>query len=115
MSSNTKPYETSGMEYDPTFLNSRKEAFIIFAVWGISLLWTVPYCSLFGYPTDFDPAKMKLVLGIPSWVFWGIAFPWTMCNLFTIWFCLFYMRDDDLGEGEEQPDKAVEQEKEVQE
>ena len=39
-----------------------------------------------------------LVLGFPSWVFWGIALPWLAANLFTFWFCLFRMKDDPLEE-----------------
>ncbi len=103
MSSNIKSSEIPGMEYDPTFINSRKEAIIIFSVWILALLWTIPYCYLNGYPTDFDPDKMELVLGMPSWIVWGVAFPWMICNLFTVWFCLFYMKDDDLGENDDLP------------
>ena len=40
-------------------------------------------------------------LGVPVWVFWSIVIPWMLANIFTFWFCLFYMADDDLGEGDE--------------
>jgi len=34
---------------------------------------------------------------MPSWVVWGIAVPWIVADIFTVWFCFFYMKDDDLG------------------
>lgn len=84
--------------YDPIFLHARREALIIFAVWVLALLWAVPYCYINGY--DIDPTTLKTVWGVPSWVFWGIGAPWILANIFTFWFCLFYMEEDDLGEGD---------------
>lgn len=91
--------ESPAFEYDDTFLNSRREALIIFSVWAVALLWAVPYCYFNGYPDD--PAKfaenLPTVMGIPSWVFWGIGAPWLAADIFTTWFCFCYMKDDDLG------------------
>ena len=83
--------------YDPTFLHARREGLIIFAVWVMALLWAVPYCYFNGY--EIDPAALQMIWGVPSWVFWGIAAPWILANVFTFWFCFSYMSDDDLGEG----------------
>jgi len=86
------------IEYDPTFLHSRREAAIIFGVWATALVWSVPYCYFNGYSTLASPEELQTILGIPSWVFWGVGFPWLLADVFTVWFCFFYMADDDLGE-----------------
>lgn len=90
-------------QYDPTFLNTRREAVVIFATWVVTLLWSVPYCYFAGY--DLNVAELKTVLGMPAWVVWGVAIPWIAASVFTIWFCAFVMVDDDLGEltGEPEP------------
>jgi len=95
-------------EPDPLFVNSRKEAIIIFLVWLSALLWAVPYCYINGFRGDvaFDPATLKMVWGIPNWVFWGIAVPWVIADLATIAFC-YYMANDDLGEAHEGADIAA--------
>ncbi len=81
------------------FQNARKEAVIILAVWLIALLWTVLFCYLSGYTNSdtMNRETVSITCGIPTWVFWGVAFPWGIADIFTIWFCLFYMKDDDLG------------------
>ena len=84
-------------EYDPVFIHSRREALIILCLWVACLVYAVPYCYINGYSQEVDPAQLETVVGIPAWVFWGIAFPWILATLFTIFFCLFVMRDDDLG------------------
>jgi hypothetical protein len=97
----------SGAEYDPVFLHSRKEAILIFALWVVMLLWSVPYCYFAGYG-QYDPATFETVLGIPKWLFWGIAVPWLVADVFTTWFCFCYMKEDDLGEAHEGADLAEE-------
>ncbi len=97
--------------YDPVFLNSRREAIIIFFVWMAALVWAVPYCYYYGFlpaGEEFDPHKMTTVLGIPTWLFFGIAVPWLAADAFTTWFCFWYMKDDDLGEPHEGADIAEE-------
>ncbi len=103
------PQDTApdGGEYDPVYLNARREAVVIFGVWVVCLLWSVPYCYIAGFPKEgqeFLPETLSTVGGIPSWVFWGILFPWVLATLFTTWFCFFYMVDDDLGEANEGAD-----------
>jgi len=56
----------AGPNWDSTFLNTRREALIIFAVWVATLLWAVPFSYLHGYDTG---AVIDTVWGIPSWVF----------------------------------------------
>lgn len=91
-----------GYEWDPTFLNCRREARTALVIWFLALCWTVPVSYLTGYPgEDFDPATLSTVLGIPSWAFWGVMLPWGLCLVATVWFCLFYMQDDHLGDAPE--------------
>lgn len=93
-------------EWDPVFLHSRREAIVIFCIWLAGLLWAVPYCYLNGYAGNIDPADVATVWGIPSWLFWGIAVPWVVADLATIWFCFCFMQDDDLGVAHEGEDLA---------
>ena len=42
------PQPPEEWEYDPVFLHSRREAIIIFCVWGAGLIWAVPFCYFTG-------------------------------------------------------------------
>lgn len=86
--------------YTPVFLNARREALITIFVWIVGLVWTVGYCLLTGYDVPAD--QMKVTLGIPNWIFWGILVPWILVILFTIWFGLFYIADDKLAQGQDE-------------
>ena len=83
--------------YDPVYLNARRESKFILIAWAAFGIWVVGFCMLKGY--DVDPDQMKVVMGMPSWVFWGIALPWFLAALLTVWFSLFYMKDDPPGRG----------------
>ena len=109
MSDNTPSAATSADEFDPVFLHARKEAIIIFALWVVALLWSVPFCYLNGYPSQFDPQTFSTTLGIPTWLFWGILAPWLVADVFTMWFCFCYMKEDNLGEALEAsaPEKEI--------
>jgi hypothetical protein len=91
------PDKEKPIDYDPIFLNSRREAIVIFTIWLVCLVWAVPYCYYFGYVGSFDSANFSTFLGIPSWLFWGIALPWLLADIVTTWFCFCYMQDDDVG------------------
>ena len=104
MSSTMSSENSSQPEYDTLFLNSRREAIIIFCVWLAGFAWAVPYCYLNGYQGNIDPENLETIWGIPSWLFWGIFVPWIVADLFTTWFCFCYMKDDDLGETHEGAD-----------
>ena len=90
-----------GLELDPDFLRSRREALWIVAAWCVCLAWTVGFGALFGY--DLEGETIGTTLGMPSWIFWGVALPWLLAMLFSIGFALLVMRDQplDVVAGEE--------------
>lgn len=98
MNDSPSPDQTALIEYDPIFLHSRREAIVIFCVWLAGLVWAVPFCYFNGYVDPAAAVNISTIWGIPSWLFWGIGVPWILADLFTVWFCFFYMADDDLGE-----------------
>ena len=80
--------------FDPFFLNARREAVIILIAWAVCLIWTVGYSALAGY--DVAPDQVSVILGMPGWVFWGVLVPWMAATVFSVWFSLVYIADDDL-------------------
>ncbi len=42
-----------------------------------------------------DPNTIKLIAGIPDWVFWGVIIPWVLIVLFTTIYGLFIMEGDE--------------------
>lgn len=99
---NSEPRPKSSDQYDPVFLHARREALVILLAWLSCLVWSVTYCVLFGYGTA--AGQIDTVLGIPSWVVWGIVAPWLVANVFAVWFCFFFTADDDLGKAPEDLD-----------
>jgi hypothetical protein len=80
---------------------------VVLGFWLVFALWTVLACWRLGYEGPTDPAKMKLVAGMPSWVFWGIVVPWVASMGFTIWFALCFMKDHDLDTDRPDADKMT--------
>ena len=87
----------TALQHTRVFLNSRREAIVIFGSWFVALCWSVPYCYINGYGHQVDPETFSTILGIPSWLFGGIFLPWLVADLFTAWVCFFFMQDDKLG------------------
>ncbi len=88
----------SAPRLDPTFLHARREAWQILVAWAVCLAWTVGYSALAGY--DVPPQQVQLVLGMPGWVFFGVLVPWIAATAFSVWFGLYRIADDDLGEAD---------------
>ncbi|MCA9176963.1 MAG: DUF997 family protein [Planctomycetales bacterium] len=104
MSKDAPLAKTGDLEFDPVFLNARREAIVIFLIWLAGLLWCVPCCYLLGFKENYNPETMKTILGVPSWLFWGIALPWVVADVLTVFVAFFYMRDEhlDVVEGEQE-------------
>ena len=75
--------------------SARREAVFTAVTWVLTCAYTVGYCAAFGYRPGGG-----LVLGMPSWVFWGILVPWTTCTLVTSWYALCKMEDVELEDPE---------------
>jgi len=59
-------------------------------------LWVVGYSWIMGHHPATPTETISTVLGMPSWVFWGVALPWVLANILTFWYCFRFMVDDDL-------------------
>jgi hypothetical protein len=102
----TNPYDSPaaaessrvGIE-DPIVVNARREALVAFGLWLIAGLWTIGYCGTFGYG---QTGEIQLVLGVPSWVMWGIFVPWGLCTIISSVLASALMSDADLGEDPEE-------------
>lgn len=81
---------------DPVYLHSRREALAILLLWGGAFAWTITYCYQFGYGQRVDTEQLDLVMGMPSWVVWGVAAPWIVCGTTSILMSLYFIQDDDL-------------------
>ena len=87
---------------DPVYASSRREMWIIFAVWAVFCTWVVGYCNFNAFADSAD--QVPLFLGMPTWVFWGVAVPWVVATTFSVVFALFFMSDHDLeGAQEDKP------------
>lgn len=98
---------TSQVEYDPTYLNSLREAITIIVLFAAFFLWSIFVCYNYGYLSPGEQrSEIRMVWGMPSWAFWGIALPWLVVDVVAVWFCFSYMKTDDLGEAHEGEDLA---------
>ena len=87
---------------DSLFLNSLRECWVVLVVWVVCLVWTIGYCGFSGYG---EPSEVGILLGLPDWIVIGIALPWFLATVFTFWFSLFFVTEDDLGpEGDPRKD-----------
>ncbi len=86
---------------DPVYRSSLAEMRWILLLWAICFLWVIGYSKLYGYsPTD-EP--LTTVMGMPSWVFWGVILPWGVSATISCWFALTQIQDhplDDSATGE---------------
>ena len=93
-------------QHDPIFASSLRELKWILVAWLAYFMWVMGYCGLFGY--EVDPADLKIVMGMPSWVFWGIVMPWIAATGFTAWFSMIKMEDHPLPDSDVRPDSGTE-------
>ena len=97
---NTPHPTTDPTAVDPVYLHSRRETIVIIFLFIGFLAWSITACYSLGYqlPTETEP--LSTTWGMPTWVFWGIFIPCIAVDIVAVWFCFFFMKDDDLGEGE---------------
>ena len=81
---------------DPVYESSRRELKWILLLWVLCFVWVIGYCGMFGYQDGEQP--LTTVIGMPSWVFWGIFLPWILASVASIWFALAKVEDHPLEE-----------------
>ena len=75
-----------------------KEVKIVAAIWLAGFVWCATVLIWRGYiPVDQRPDVPALVLGIPSWVFWGLFVPWFVQIGAAWWFAVWVLKDDEPG------------------
>ena len=74
----------------------RREALVVLVIMTVALgvSSTILYSQGYLAP-DQRPAQPVLILGIPSWVMWGLVIPWLATIVVTWLFALFVMKDDE--------------------
>lgn len=73
-----------------------KEARIVMLFWFVGLIHCLTMFLTMGYvPPHQRPDVPDLILGMPTWVFWGLFFPWFIQIGLTFWFALCFMKDDE--------------------
>lgn len=79
-------------------ISGRREAWVALAAWLAAMVYSVGYCYLHGYQRT--PENLTFVLGMPDWIFWGVAIPWVGCFLFSVWFAMGFMQDAPMDDDE---------------
>jgi hypothetical protein len=90
---------------DPLVISAGREALVVVVVWLLALIYSVSTCYRLGY--NRPVSELKLVLGMPEWVFWGILVPWTACTVFSWIFGRLFIQDEHLGEDLEESDDEL--------
>jgi hypothetical protein len=111
--SSPPPSDAEPLPLDPVFLQSRRELAVIVLLFLGFFAWSVGTCYAWGYmPAESAGEAVSMTWGMPTWFVWGILFPWLAVDVAALWFCFFYMKDDDLGEAHETEDvvRQVQQE-----
>ncbi|MDB4711748.1 YhdT family protein [Verrucomicrobiales bacterium] len=82
------------------FKQTKKELFFFLAGWVFFAAWVLIYSYFNAYKDQSQ--EPSITLGMPSWVFWGIAIPWICATAFTIYISLFVIKDHPFINEEEQ-------------
>ncbi|WP_136247254.1 DUF997 family protein [Halomonas borealis] len=72
------------------YLRTRREAAVAGLIWLVFLVWTVGVSYWLGYVhNDFST-----VMGLPTWIFWGVLVPFGAATLANSLYAFFYLEDD---------------------
>lgn len=91
--SETAP-EREQWSWDPAYLISLRELWLIFAFFFVMLAWSIGVSYWLGYPADRN-APVELWRGVPKWFVIGVAAPWGFATLVSIGFAMFWMKDHE--------------------
>ena len=84
------------MNKDSDLKQTLKEVKYLLLAWLFFASWVLIYCGFEAYGQDHE--DVKITFGMPSWVFWGIAVPWICSIIYTIYFSLSVMKDNEHEE-----------------
>ena len=79
-----------------SFRQARRELRFQLITWGAFAAWVVGYGAFNAYAAE--TANVQMTLGMPSWVMWGIAVPWFLAFVITVYFAGWFMQDTELVE-----------------
>ena len=65
-------------------------------LWIAACVYMVIYAALYAYGPSTH--SQTLLFGMPRWVVYGVLAPWFIVTIVTVWYALFCMKDEDLGE-----------------
>jgi hypothetical protein len=88
--------EQGGDRLDPLVRSAFREALVVSLIWLCAMVWSVGVSWWLGYGRTAQ--DLRLVLGFPEWVFWGIVVPWVTCAVISWLFAVWFVRDGELGE-----------------
>ncbi len=77
-----------------SFRQARRELRFQLITWTLFATWVVGYCGFTGFAAESE--DVKTTLGMPSWVVWGIAVPWAVAFVVTVYFAGWFMKDTEL-------------------
>ena len=89
-------------DLDPLVRSSLREALMVSGIWFGAMVWSVSVCAWMGYGRSVE--DLKLVLGFPDWIFWGIVVPWLSCTVISWIFGAWFVNDGELGKDVEAAD-----------
>ena len=84
---------------DPVVRSGRREALWTLALWLAATIYSVTYCTLWGYGRTVE--SLSFVLWFPDWLFWGVVAPWGVCTAISIYFALYVIEDDPLASSDD--------------
>ncbi|MCR9118516.1 MAG: YhdT family protein [bacterium] len=92
-------------QLDPVYVHARREAMVILGLFVVCFIWAISVYYLDGYFPAQSVTEVHILWGVPRWVFFGICLPWCFSIVCTFVFVFGFMRDDDLGENDENEDE----------
>lgn len=73
-----------------------REGWMAVGIWCVGFVWCVTVVALRGYiPSADRPEEPALLLGMPSWVVWGVFVPWLAQIAAAWWFAICWLKDDE--------------------
>ena len=98
-----EPAPPSTRKTDPLLHACFREAMLVSGIWLVAMTWSILVCYQMGY--NRPAGSLKIVLGFPDWIFWGIVVPWITCAVISCVFGVVFVRDGDLGTDLEETDE----------